>query len=549
MIRTLYVKNLAIVRELTTGFKPGLNVITGETGSGKSILIDALSLLLGARASGGMIRTGENTAVIEGEFGTAEASMVIRRIIKSNGTSRAFIDDEPVKLSDLETITAPLVDLHGQHEHQSLLHVNTHLDYLDAYTGLLAERAKLAALHSELVQISEDVDALEAQLAHERERQELSSYQLNELEEANLSIKEESELDKEHKLLSQAATVGEFLSAMVRSLQENDQSWTTELGGWQRQLEHYAELAPEITAMAERVTAVKVDLDDLSFDITRFVDGLHHDPARLAQIDERLAVIESLKRKYGGSVEAAINTRDELRRAATQYTDSSAKLAELRDKRRRLQTDYSARCSTLSRKRMGAKPRLADEIVKVLARLDMAGTRFEVKLEQIKDSAGLCLIDGQAYRGDQSGCDQVEYLISPNPGEDLRPLVKIASGGEISRTMLGIKTVLADYDNVGALIFDEIDNGISGATAGSVGEALEELAEKRQVICITHLPQIASRGGAHFLVAKTVTGNRTESSIKALDGTQRRQEIARLISGIKITATGMDQAAELLRNE
>lgn len=546
MIKRLYIKNLAIIKELEVSFGSGLNVITGETGSGKSILIEAMSLLLGGRASGDIIRTGEDSAVVEGEWSSGGETWLIRRNLRTNGASRIFLNDEPIKLTDLARSTDALVDLHGQHEHQSLLRVSTHIDFLDAFAGLLPEREVLSHTYNHLVVVNTQLADLEQRVEQEKERYELHQFQLQELEAAAPAPQEEHELTQEHERLSQAEALRDILTRIEARLQNDETSVAGELGGLLKQLERFVHLSPELAQLGERFASVKVELEDMAYEAGRYGATMHADPQRLAHIDERLGQLESIKRKYGGSLEAAREKMSQLRGLVEGYAASDERLARLREEQHRQQAAYSAQCQALSVQRRAACVNLQADIVATLVRLDMPGTRFELRISNEPSSTGVCHIGGQSYRSDERGYDRVEFYISPNPGEELRPLAKIASGGEISRIMLGIKTVLTAYDPVDCLIFDEIDNGISGATAETVGAALEELARSRQVICITHLPQIAARGAYHLIVNKEIHEGRTLSRVRVLKDDERRKEIARLLSGSQITQASMDQAQELL---
>lgn len=546
MIKRLLVKNLAIIRELEVPFGPGLNMITGETGAGKSILIEAIGLLTGGRATGDIIRTGEETAVVEGELIGGEETWLIRRVVRAGGASRIFLNDEPIKLADLEALTASQIDLHGQHEHQSLLRVGTHIDFLDAYAGLVPDREVLAHTYHRLVQVNEELRQLGARVEKEKELCELHQFQLGELEKASLSSREEEELGSEHKLLSQADELHGLLTTIEHRLQKDEASVAGELGSLLKQLGRFANLSAELEQLAERLSSLKVELEDLVYDVGRYSGTVTPDPRRLAEVEDRLGQLEAIKRKYGGTIDAALEKFIWLQEAVSRYASSDKRLAQLREEQVRQREAYAAQCQELSRQRQAARGRLEKEIQATLARLDMPGTRFEVRIDNILSEGGACIIDGQAYRGDERGYDQVEFHISPNPGEELRPLVRIASGGEVSRIMLGIKTVLSAYDPVGCLVFDEIDNGISGSTAETVGAALKDLAQSRQIICITHLPQIAARGDHQLTMSKQVKGGRTLSRVRVVTGEDRRREIARLLSGAEVTRASLDQASELL---
>lgn len=546
MLKKLHIKNLAIIDELEVEFNPNLNILTGETGSGKSIIINAISLLLGGKASPEMVRGGSDTAIVEGEFFIEGTSHIIRRVIRANGTSRAFLDDEPLNLNMLESETQSYVDLHGQHDHQLLLKPSTHVDFLDAYAGILADRQVLADTYDHLRSATNEIKMLENQRQANKSDQEYKRQQLAELEAANLDIDEEIVITSEHRLLSKAEELRAALTTIDRRFTRDDLSLSGAITDIARQISNFADISPELASLSDRVQSLEVDLTELAFDISRYGDTVVSNPNRLAELDERIGQLETIKRKYGGSVESALHTLDQLRKAVADFTNSDSRLTLLREEHGRLQKAYSSQCKSISQQRYMAREPLCREIVNDLASLDMPGTQFEVRIDHAVDSAGLCKIDGERFAGDSRGYDRVEFFISPNKGEMVRPLAKVASGGEISRTMLGIKTVLAEYDQVHSLVFDEIDTGISGATAGAVGEALEKLARSRQVICITHLPQIAACNSRHLTVTKQFNNDRARVRIKPVSGIDRQTEIARLLSGADITETGMAQAAELL---
>ncbi|MFC1543010.1 DNA repair protein RecN [Candidatus Neomarinimicrobiota bacterium] len=546
MIKRLLVKNLAIIQELEVTFNPGLNMITGETGSGKSILIEAIGLLTGGRADGDIIRTGEDVAVVEGELTDGDDTWLIRRVLKAGGASRIYVNEEPAKLTDLEALTSQLIDLHGQHEHQSLLRVTTHIDFLDAYAGLLPDREVLAHTYQRLVRLNAELKQLTTQVVKEKDLHELHQFQLKELEDAELSRQEEEQLKQEHQLLSQADELHHVLIQIEHRLQTDETSLAGELDGLLRHLDRFIHLSPKLGKVSERLASLKVELEDVAYDVGRYRGTVKSDPKRLVEIDDRLGQLEVIKRKFGGTINAALDMLAWLREAVGRYIASDERLAQLQQEQVRQREAYTAQCQELSDQRRPAREKLEREIQDTLARLDMPGTRFEVRIENVPAAGGACVVEGEAYKSDDRGYDQVEFFISPNPGEELRPLAKIASGGEISRTMLGIKTVLAAYDPVYCLVFDEIDSGISGSTAETVGVALKDLARSRQVVCITHLPQIAARGDHHLSMDKYVRKGRTLTRVRVMTGAERRREIARLLSGAEITQPSLDQAEELI---
>ncbi|MCH7575889.1 MAG: DNA repair protein RecN [Candidatus Marinimicrobia bacterium] len=547
MIKRLSIRNLAIIRELDVFFGPQLNMITGETGAGKSVLIGAVSLLLGGRAGHDLVRSGADMAVIEGEFINKDATWVVRRLIKPGGASRAFVDEEPIKLADLAAKAESWVDLHGQHEHQSILRVPTHLEFLDAYAGLMQQREVLANLYRSLIETRLRREQLSSDAERFRQDKELQEFQLSELVEADLKPGEEELLAAELKLLSQAGNLSVVLEEINRHLESNERSIAGELGHLTRQLDPFTDLDADLANMRKRLDAVRVEVGDLGFESKRYQSTVRIDPERQQEVEERMATLETVKRKYGGTLDQAMLKREELEASVDLAVNSDEELSRLKGEVDRLTIDYSQQCVSLSDARQEATDTLAREIVSTLSALDMPAVKFEVRMSRKTADGGLCVIDGDHFKSDERGCDQVEYYMSANEGEVLRPLAKTASGGEISRTMLGIKSVLAEYDPVGCLIFDEIDSGISGSTAYRVGSAIEALSRERQVICISHLPQIASQGERHFRVSKSQVDGRTESAISELSKQERRQEIARLLSGPEITPASLEQADLLLQ--
>ncbi|MFB0515578.1 MAG: DNA repair protein RecN, partial [Candidatus Neomarinimicrobiota bacterium] len=390
------------------------------------------------------------------------------------------------------------------------------------------------------------LEELSAWIEKDKALHEPHQFQLKELEEAGLSLTEEEELGREHKLLSQADELHRLLNTLEHRLQKDEASVAGEVGSLFKQLDRFRQLAPELEQLSARLSSLRVELEDLAYEARRYGATVNPDPKRLGEVEERLGLLEAIKRKYGGTIETALEKLTWLQESVSRHAASDERLSQLRKEQVRQREAYAAQCQELSRQRRAAKDRLEEAIQATLDRLDMPDTRFEVRIENIPSEGGACLLDGRAYKSDARGYDQVEFYISPNPGEELRPLAKIASGGEVSRVMLGIKTVLSAYDPVGCLIFDEIDNGISGSTAETVGAALEDLAQSRQIVCITHLPQIAARGDHHLTMSKRVRGGRTLSRIEVVVGEERRREIARLLSGVEVTKASLDQALELL---
>ena len=538
MLRFLNVRNLAVIDRLELEFEPGLSVLTGETGAGKSILVGAVGLLAGGRASADLVRTGEETATVEAIFDTPSgAELIVRREISAQGgRSRAFIDGALATSAALRDLASPLVDLHGQHEHQVLLDPNAHLDLLDEFAGLTAARIPVAEAFATWQRLRAERDAL---LTGEREkasRAEFLSFQLQEIDRAAPKAGEDEELGALRQVLANADKLQRLCADAYTALYEGDQAALPALGTVWRKLGDLSAIDERFRPYVEARDGVKAQLEDLAFFLRSYADDIDASPARLQEVEDRLAVLERLKRKHGPSLDDVIVKGTSLRREIHDIEHATERAAELdaavgaaRDTYRRLADDLSAR-------RREAAERFSRALERSLSELAMARTRCEVRFATDR---------GENTWTDR-GVDAAEFFISPNAGEELRPLARIASGGELSRIMLALKT-LASIDAPGkTLIFDEVDTGIGGAVADVVGARLQLLAERAQVLCITHLPQIAAHGATHYRITKSVKGGRTVTAVADVDAEEREAELARMIGGAAISPAVMASAREML---
>ncbi|MBI5808240.1 MAG: DNA repair protein RecN [Ignavibacteriales bacterium] len=568
MLKSLYIKDYALIDLIEINFSKGLNIITGETGAGKSILIDALSLLLGERASSEVVRKGAEKSIVEGIFEVGKNNnieklckeneidfsdeLIVRREISLKGTNRCFLNDSPVSLSLIKEIGDLLVDLHGQHEHQSLLRVETHIDFLDQVADvekLLAqyhdEYRRINLLHSELKSLKENESFL-------KEKKELYAFQINEIDNVNPQLDEDEKLEDELNILENSERLLIIANEIYDSIYESENSVIDATGLIKNKLLEIIQIDKSLESTFTNLESAIVFLNEVASSIRSYKDKINLDPERLEEIRERIGSLTLLKKKYGGSLKAVIEHRDKIGKEfelAENYSERISQIELLIDKSR---IKLGEIAKQLSLQRNLAAKKIKKEIESTLKLLGIPDSRFEVKIKnQIEEnsSSHFILIDGKKYQYNEKGFDFVEFFISTNIGEDIKPLVKVASGGEISRIMLALKSVLAKSDKLPILIFDEIDTGVSGRVAQKVGQVLHELASNHQIIAITHLPQIAGLADTHFAVEKSKINERVVSKIKLLNNDERVKEIAKLISGEVITETAIQSAKELMNSK
>ena len=547
MLELLRVRAFAIIEELEVHFGPGFNVLTGETGAGKSILVDALHLVLGGRALTDSVRTGAEEAEVQALFRPrdpaacdarlaacglpgAGAELVVRRTVQREGRSRAWVNGTLATAAQLQQATRGLLDISGQHEHVGLLDAALHLDLLDAHAGL-------GGLKSDYVRAFEALSAAEkarAQLdsdeAQRAQRADWLRFQLDELVKADPRPGEDEKLAQERRVLAAAEK--------LRAGAEETEALLADVGAGKaaRRLEEMAGIDPTLGKLAQTVRGAAAELDEAVRELSRYAAHCGGDPERLEEIDERIEALRRISRKHGGTLAAALARREEMTRELSSLENHDEELARRVEEVRTLSAAARVLAEKLSSQRRAAAAGFSKAVAGELASLGMK-SQLDVRFAPSTDGA----IDGLGPRG----LETAELLLSPNPGEDLRPLARIASGGELSRVLLAVKRVLAEGDPVDAYLFDEVDAGIGGATSEAVGRALAAVARRRQVICITHLPQIAVFAGTHLTAEKEVLKGRTHARVAAVEGDDRVRELARLLSG-KTTDVALEHARELL---
>ena len=561
MLSELTVRDFAIIDELHLNFAPGFNVLTGETGAGKSIIVDAVSLVLGGRGDAEFIRAGASQATVEGIFalddeaqavigplleqdgleGDDPALLVLARELRREGRNVCRVNGRSVSLKVLSAIGQYLVDIHGQTEHLSLMRVGEHVDLLDRYGELWPLRYQISDLVRQLQAVRRELNALRRDERELARRVDLLQYQVSEIETAHLEVEEEQDLVQERTRLANAEQLRELADEAQFALYEGGEERESALDQLQasvRALSGLARLDPSTEQLREAAEALSYHLEDLSGSLREYRERIEFDPRRLNQVEERLALIHSLQRKYGDQIEDVLAFADRARRELETIEHSAERIAELEADEGRLLGTVGKVGEELSSRRREAGERLSAGIEAELEELSMARARFGVGLVWRDDPEG-AYADARRVAFDLTGLDRVEFLIAPNVGEPLKPLVRIASGGETSRLMLALKTVLAKADRTPTLIFDEIDAGIGGRIGAVVGQKLWDLtisdggkARSHQVLCVTHLPQLASYSDLHFHVRKGVVGDRTVTSVDPLDGEEREQELAGMLGAI-----------------
>jgi len=552
MLRFLRVQHVAVIDTVEVEFDAGLNVLTGETGAGKSILVEAVSLLLGGRASGDLVRTGEDVATVEAIFEHAGEELLVRREVTAQGRSRAYVNGALTTAGALRELSERLVELHGQHEHHTLLDPATHLDVLDAFGGLTTAGTATATAFESMRTAREELDRVRAAARDRDSRLELISFQLAELDRADVKSTdppEDVELASTRQVLASAERVERLCAESYASLYESDGAVLAALGGVWRRVGELAALDSKFQPYLDARDGIKSQLEDLALFLRRYADGIEATPARLQQVEERLALLERLKRKHGPTLADVIAKRDALRRERAELEGGDERVAELDRAYAAARSAYVSAAGTLSGQRTQAATNFEKALEHALAELAMDRTRFEVRFGQpLAETAWTA-----------RGVDAAEFFVSPNPGEELRPLARIVSGGELSRIMLAIKTLTAasrhGFSDDSArppsaaapgLIFDEVDAGIGGRAADVVGRKLRALGSAFQVLCITHLPQIAAYADAHFLIEKAVGRGRTTTKVARLDPEARVGEISRMLGGEAVTPHLRRSAREML---
>ena len=550
MLVRLTVKNLALAEHIVLACEPGLNVITGETGAGKSILIGALGLLLGERADKKIIRTGEESCSAEAVLQLADpgpvnavleglglepcddGQLIIRRTVKASGANQQTVNDAAVTLQALKQLGELLVDMHGPHDHQSLLHRTAQLAILDAYGRTDKARAAYQAAWNERLRIDEAIQELAGDDADIEQQIEVLSFRVKEIEALAPVEGEEEQLIQEHTVVSHAQRIRELGEGVASGLTESEASIFDQMAAVQKMLEELAHLMDEAAAWRDEARTIAVGVKELSAAVSSRLESIDTDPGRLEWLENRMAAYQKARRKHGGSVAAVLETLASSKKRLRDLETRGQRLAELEKQRSAAERSLHVAGAALRDQRAAAAEKLADDITRHLRDLGFAHGVFSVELTPSEARA--------------SGMDDIEFGFAPNLGETKKPLREIASSGEISRVMLATKAVLAAHDRIPVLVFDEVDANVGGEMGNAIGRKLQVLAASRQVICITHLPQVAVCGGTHFAVAKQVKNQRTLSRVDMLDDDQRVEEVARMLGGREVTSAVMTHARELL---
>jgi len=554
MLTELRISNFAVLEQLSLSLEAGFTVLTGETGAGKSLLIDAIALLVGGRASVDQIRFGEEEAELEAAFhipdrhpilqrlrgqgilDPRESHLIIRRVIARSGRNRVYLNGRMSPVHVLEEFGGTLVDIHGQHDQQSLLSPSTQLDVVDAFGDLEQQLAQYQKAHAAWKEACQARALLAARIQQASEREELLRFQRAELDEAAPVAGEEDGLQAERRRLASSRRLGELTSDAQDRMHADAHGLLPGVVHLERALGELAQIDPEMEEAVRLTGEARILLKELAGRLRDYADRLDMDPARLSAVEDRLATIHTLKKKYGGTIEAVSAAHAQVREQLEQIQNSSAELEcqdqMIRDTRRAM----ARLAQQLTRKRREAAERMTKAVRQELDALKMGQTQFVINVVMARGEDGWGL----------SGADRVEFLLSANAGEPLQPISRVASGGELSRVMLALKSVLAEADEVPVLVFDEIDMGVGGAVAAAIGKRLRTLGRFHQVFCITHLPQVASQAQHHLCVEKSQVKNRTLTTVQSISGLQREGEIARMLGGETITKKVRETAAELI---
>ncbi|NOS79179.1 MAG: DNA repair protein RecN [Nitrospira sp.] len=554
MLTELRIVNFAILEELSLRFEPGFTVLTGETGAGKSLLIDAIALLVGGRASADQIRFGTEEASLEAAFhlpdrhplqarlrdqgilGPEDSELIVRRVIARSGRNRVYLNGTMSSLHALEELGGTLVDLHGQHDQQSLLAAATQRSVVDAF-GNLQERCIAYRQEYEAWKgACDERDRLIREFQHRTQREELLRFQCAELDEAALREGEDEELQNERRRLSSSQQIGALAAEALERVNAEGQGIFAQLVLTERALGQLLQIDSTVGELTRLTVEAKVVLKEMAGQLRDYAERVEADPARLGVIEDRLAVIQKLKKKFGGSLPEVLAAHRKIKDELEELQGSDEQLGKLRQRIHDQETNLALLARQLFLKRGEAAKRMAKVVRQELEALKMGQTVFEIHVTA----------DAGDLEFGPDGIDQVEFRLSTNAGEPVKPLSKVASGGELSRVMLALKTVLAERDRVPVLIFDEIDTGVGGAVAAAIGKRLRGLGRYHQVFCITHLPQVAAQGQHHLCVEKSQDGNRTVTTVHPLIGQGRENEIARMLGGLTVTKKVRETAAELI---
>jgi DNA repair protein RecN (Recombination protein N) len=555
MLNELSIKNFAIIDELHLSFDEGLNVISGETGAGKSIIIGAVSLLLGDRAATDMIRTQADTATVEAVFDIAShkplrekivsmgfpdsEDLIIRRVISHAGKNRAFINGQMATLTNLSAVSERLINICGQHEHQVILNAENHIDILDEFGGCLPARIEYEAVYNQYQQIRNQIDKLNDLSRSREEKAELYKFQLKEIQDINPQSAEDTALADEKKILVNFQKLSGWAGKAYDLLYGEKDSALVKLKDVQNQIKEIKKIDANLKITDADVETSFVALQEAALQLRDYAKNLFFDSERLAAVDERIELLNRLKRKYGGSLDGVLHKKQEMEESLKKVFSLEEELEKLGKEEDDVRKNLRQKALDLSQSRKQAAEKLRQTVDKEIRALNMPHASFDVNFKKV-NNADECF--------GPKGTDEIEFYLSANKGEEARPLNKVASGGELSRIILALKNILSHADSVSSIVFDEVDNGIGGAVAEIVGRKLKDVSANHQVICITHLPQIACFGDKHLLVSKKIVKGRTITAVEELSDEQKIEEISRMLGGVNVTKTTREHAREMIDN-
>ena len=550
MLRELRLNNLAIIKNLNLEFNEGLIAMTGETGAGKSIILDGISLLIGERNQTEMIRTGEESLFAEGVFDLSEEQvqrlkrigfdiedneLIISRYFDRNSKSKVTVNGIRMTVSKLKELMSHILDLVGQHEHQFLLNKNYHLGLLDKFLNKDGTDTvkKIRENVINLKNLNKKIEEIETEKSKITEKKDIFEFQLNEINNLDLKENEDNELEDEYKILFNSGKIGEKLEESLQRLKEGEYSVLSSLGKIKKNFEQLSGISEVYNEVKDKIESIMYEVEDVTYSVEAFSQETKTDDKRLEKVVQRIDEINKLKLKYGSTIEEILSFRDEIEKKLALINFENGELEQLKKEKKEKKEEYFRDCQKLSKMRRSIAEKLESTIDNQLKDLNMGNARFKV---EFSERAVISL----------RGTDDAEFMMTTNPGENFKPLSKIASGGEISRIMLALKSVFSTVDNISVLIFDEIDTGISGETVRKVAEKLKELSKTVQVICVTHSPQIAAKGNQQFFIKKEIENNLTETKVRELNTEERIREIARIISGDNITEASINHAKEIM---
>jgi DNA repair protein RecN (Recombination protein N) len=553
MLETLKIRNIAVIDTAEIPFKPGLNILSGETGAGKSIVIEAIGLLLGSRASAELVRAGCEEAVVEGLFAIDEIpwlrprleklgfdskapELLIKRVVHRGGKHRIYVNGELATLSILQNLCEGLVDLCGQHEHQSLIRPGTQLELLDRYGSLTEQARAFGASFGKTRALEQERDSLTQAEAERSRRSDFLKFQIDELRSAELQPGEDEKLQQEKQLLQSSEARVQAADSVTQLLESDEDGVLNSLRAAASKLKPVAQLDARVLPILEGLERAVAEAEEAGLQLNRYLGSIDLDPDRLSQVQERLSLLADLRRKYGSSVAEMLAALERVELEYSQLGQAEERLKGIAAELAQAQAELVKQAKKLSSARAKIASVLADSVTGELKDLKMGEARFMIELSPKEELSAWT----------PSGADAIQFVVQTNRGEPARPLGKIASGGELSRLMLAIRRVIADRGGIGVYLFDEIDAGIGGQTAFQVGKKLKSVAKYNQVICITHLPQVASFAHHHLVVRKSPTGKRTVTEVVELSAKERKEELARMLGGPELTRKSLENAAELI---